>query len=235
VFLAEVLAKGEVPRDARSIWKQRSRWASAAHMYVLDPKSVFWRKQPFMSFWQKSLYWIPLILHFIIIWAEPIMFAMPLMCLVADICPYGMDFLLWVTHFAKLLTTSIISSYADTMELSRAAVYNQAMTRVLFLVNVKAVVHTIMIYLGLKRLGGFKVTKKAGEKNGKQEGSSSDAKALEVQERIAMKTPTDIQAGPRTPVCSLILLLYSADVVVTGDLNTGLSRMPNQTASASES
>jgi hypothetical protein len=84
VFLAEVLAKGEVPRDARSIWKQRSRWAAAAHMYILDPSSVFWRPQKNMTYWQKSLYWIPMVLHWTLIWAEPVMFSMPIMCL------YGM-------------------------------------------------------------------------------------------------------------------------------------------------
>lgn len=81
VFLAEVLAKGEVPRAARDIWKQRSRWAAAAHMYILTPSSVFWRKQKNMSYWQKSLYWIPMVLHWTLIWAEPIMFTMPIICL----------------------------------------------------------------------------------------------------------------------------------------------------------
>ena len=81
VFLAEVLAKGEVPRGARDIWKQRSRWAAAAHMYILTPTSVFWRKQKNMSYWQKSLYWIPMVLHWTLIWAEPIMFSMPIICL----------------------------------------------------------------------------------------------------------------------------------------------------------
>lgn len=162
MFLAEVLAKGEVPRGARDIWKQRSRWAAAAHMYILDPSSVFWRKQPHMSFWQKSLYWIPMVLHWTLIWSEPIMFTMPLMCLVLNICPYGIDPLLWFTHFAKLVTTFLISSYADTLELSRAAIYGQTMARVLFFVNVKAVLNTIMVYTGWKRPGAFKVTIKAG-------------------------------------------------------------------------
>ena len=81
MFLAEVLAKGEVPRGARDIWKQRSRWAAAAHMYILTPTSVFWRKQKNMSYWQKSLYWIPMVLHWTLIWAEPIMFSMPIICL----------------------------------------------------------------------------------------------------------------------------------------------------------
>lgn len=161
MFLAEVLAKGEVPRGPRDIWKQRSRWASAAHMYILDPDSVFWLKQRHMTFWQKSLYWIPMVLHFTLIWAEPIMFSMPILCLVGRICPYGVDILLWTTHFFKLLTTFIISSYADfSLELSAAAVYGQTMARVLFWVNVKAVLNTIMVYTGWKRPGAFKVTQK---------------------------------------------------------------------------
>ena len=38
-------------------------------MYILTPDSVFWFKQEYMTFWQKSLYWIPMILHFTLIWA----------------------------------------------------------------------------------------------------------------------------------------------------------------------
>ena len=38
-------------------------------MYILTPDSVFWYKQRHMTFWQKSLYWIPMILHFTLIWA----------------------------------------------------------------------------------------------------------------------------------------------------------------------
>lgn len=79
-----------------------------------------------------------------------------------DICPYGIDPLLWITHFLKLVTTFLISSYADTLELSRAAIYGQTMARVLFFVNVKAVLNTIMVYTGWKRPGAFKVTQKAG-------------------------------------------------------------------------
>ena len=79
-----------------------------------------------------------------------------------DICPYGIDPWLWLTHFGKLVTTFLISSYADTLELSRAAIYGQTMARVLFFVNVKAVLNTIMVYTGWKRPGAFKVTQKAG-------------------------------------------------------------------------
>ena len=90
------------------------------------------------------------------------MFTMPLMCLAFRICPYGVDVLLWSTHFLKLVTTFAISSFADwSLELSAAAVYGQTMARVLFWVNVKAVLNTVMVYTGFKLPGGFKVTNKA--------------------------------------------------------------------------
>ena len=86
------------------------------------------------------------------------MFTMPLLCLVFEVCPYGVDPLLWLTHFLKLLTTCVISSYADwSLELSAAAVYGQTAARVLFWVNCKAVFNTIMVYTGWKRPGAFKV------------------------------------------------------------------------------
>lgn len=202
VFLAEVLAKGEVPRDARSIWKQRSRWAAAAHMYILDPSSVFWRKQPHMSFWQKSLYWIPMVLHWTLIWSEPVMFTMPLMCLVLNICPYGIDPLLWFTHFAKLVTTVCISSYADTLELSRAAIYGQTMARVLFFVNVKAVINTIMVYTGWKRPGAFKVTVKAGGAKPNPAGEAKPAEAKPAEKAVEEEVERD-NGGPMIPVREL--------------------------------
>jgi hypothetical protein len=199
VFLAEVLAKGEVPRGPRDIWKQRSRWASAAHMYILTPDSVFWYKQRHMSFWQKSLYWIPMILHFTLIWAEPVMFMMPILCLVGNICPYGVDTALWTTHFFKLITTFLVSSYADwSLELSAAAIYGQTMARVLFWVNVKAVLNTVMVYTGWKRPGAFKVTNKGGAAQNPQAKVAAQEVVAPVPEVVEVERNS---GGPQVPVC----------------------------------
>lgn len=193
VFLCEVLAKGEVPRDGRDIWKQRSRWAKAAHLYILDKDSVFWRKQPHMSYWQKSLYWIPMVLHFTIIWSEPIMFTMPILCIVGDICPYGIDVVLWATHFFKLVTTLLVSTYADTWELSRSALYAQTASRVLFFVNVKAVLNTLMIYSGWKKPGAFKVTAKAGTKPAASVKPVNAVDGPQPADSIKLTTPAERQ------------------------------------------
>ena len=67
----------QVPLAPRDFWKQRARWAKAAHLYILDPRSVFWHRQPHMSSYQKSLYCIPLVLHFCIFFTEPIMYTLP--------------------------------------------------------------------------------------------------------------------------------------------------------------
>lgn len=121
-----------------------------------------------------------------------------------DICPYGIDPWLWLTHFGKLVTTFFISSYADTLELSRAAIYGQTMARVLFFVNVKAVLNTIMVYTGWKRPGAFKVTQKAGG-----QGANNDAAEVAVG---APPTPVEEverdNGGPTIPVrpcCALKL------------------------------
>eukprot|EP00892_Ulva_mutabilis_P010707 jgi/Ulvmu1/8008/UM004_0244.1 len=161
VFLDEILARGEVPHAPRDFWKQRARWAKASHLYVLDRHSVFWKAQPYMSLYQKSLYGLPLLLHFTVVFTEPIMFTLPLVCLGFDICPYGMDIWLWVTHFMRLLLTFLVCTHADSLSKRFAALNTLTASRVLFFVNVKAVVNTIMVYLRWKRPGAFKVTRKA--------------------------------------------------------------------------
>ena len=132
---------------------------------------------------------------------EPIMFTMPILCLVFDICPYGVDTLLWTTHFFKLLTTCVISSYADwSWELSAAAVYGQTMARVLFFVNVKAVLNTVMVYLGWKRPGAFKVTQKGGKgpKPAAAAPKPDDGGAKPAEEQQVERN----SGGPAVPVCS---------------------------------
>lgn len=162
VFLDEVLALGEVPHAPRDFWKQRSRWHKAAHLYILDRHSVFWRTQPYMTFYQKSLYCIPMILHITVFLSEPFMFTLPLVCLCFGVCPYGMDIWLWATHFLKLLFNFLISTHADKISGRVAALQAQTASRVLYFVSVKAIINTIMVYIRWKRPGAFKVTKKAG-------------------------------------------------------------------------
>lgn len=166
VFLDEVLALGEVPHAPRDFWKQRSRWHKAAHLYILDRHSVFWRSQPYMTFYQKSLYCIPMILHLTVFLSEPFMFTLPLLCLCFGVCPYGMDIWLWATHFLKLFFNFLISTHADTISGRVAALQAQTASRVLYFISVKAVLNTIMVYFRWKRPGAFKVTEKAGTASG---------------------------------------------------------------------
>jgi hypothetical protein len=156
-----VLARGEVPHAPRDFWKQRSRWAKASHLYILDPHSVFWRKQPHMSGYQKSLYCVPLILHFTIFFTEPVMFTLPTFCIIFSICPYGIDTWLWLTHFFRLVITFLISTHGDSLVKRWAALAAQTSSRVLYFVNVKAVLNTLMVGLRWKKPGAFKVTAKA--------------------------------------------------------------------------
>jgi hypothetical protein len=125
--------------------------------------------------------------------------------LAGDICPYGIDPWLWLTHFGKLVTTFLISCYADTLELSRAALYGQTMARVLFFVNVKAVLNTVMVYTGWKRPGAFKVTQKAGGAAVAAGGSAGEVKvAAQPEPPVEMERDN---GGPTIPVRSRNLFL----------------------------
>jgi hypothetical protein len=102
------------------------------------------------------------------------------------------------------VTTFLISSYADTLELSRAAIYGQTMARVLFFVNVKAVINTIMVYTGWKRPGAFKVTTKAGGAPTPAAGAAPEAApppVVEKTEEVERDT-----GGPTIPVRRILLL-----------------------------
>lgn len=151
----------QVPHAPRDFWKQRARWAKAAHLYILDPHSVFWRPQRHMSLYQKALYCTPLLLHLCIFFTEPVMFTLPFICVVGNICPYGIDLWLWLTHLLRLTFTFLLSTHADSIAKRVAALNAQTSSRVLFFVNVKAVINTLMVGVGWKLPGAFKETKKA--------------------------------------------------------------------------
>lgn len=154
------VAAAQVPHAPRDFWKQRARWAKASHIYFLDRHSVFWKRQPYMTMHQKSLYGLPLLLHAAVFFTEPIMFTLPLVCLGFDICPYGMDLWLWLSHFFRLLFTFLISTHADSLSKRFAALSTLTASRILYFVNVKAVINTCMVYVRWKRPGRFKVTRK---------------------------------------------------------------------------
>lgn len=89
------------------------------------------------------------------------MFTLPFICVVCNICPYGIDLWLWLTHFFRLASTFILTIHADTLGKRLAALNSQTSSRILYFINVKAVLNTIMVTLRWKLPGAFKETKKA--------------------------------------------------------------------------
>jgi hypothetical protein len=89
------------------------------------------------------------------------MFTLPFICVVCNICPYGIDLWLWLSHFFRLAVTFFLTVHADTIGKRIAALNSQTSSRILYFVNVKAVLNTIMVTLGWKLPGAFKETKKA--------------------------------------------------------------------------
>eukprot|EP00892_Ulva_mutabilis_P006100 jgi/Ulvmu1/3862/UM018_0081.1 len=162
IFVGERLATGEVPLDLRSMWRQRLRWLKGGHLFILSPGSVFFKRQPHMSFYQKSLYWLCPVAHFIQLFFEPIIFTLPFLCLVFSTCPYGMDPLLFWTHVGHLGMSFIYSTYHLDLVRIRIAFSAKGGYRVLWFTSVKACINTIMVHTGWKNPGHFKFTPKAG-------------------------------------------------------------------------
>ena len=152
----------QVPLDLRSMWRQRLRWLKGGHLFILAPGSVFFERQPHMTFYQKALYWLCPVAHFIQLVFEPIIFTLPFLCLVIEICPYGMDPLLFWTHVAHLAGTFLFSVYHSSLERMRIALSAKGGYRVLWFTSVKACLNTIMVHTGWKNPGHFKFTPKAG-------------------------------------------------------------------------
>jgi hypothetical protein len=144
------------------MWRQRLRWLKGGHLFLIGPDSVFFKKQKHMSFYQKSLYWLCPVAHFLLVWAEPILFTLPFVCLVLQVCPYGMDRLLFYTHIFHLAAGFLNSTYYEENWLKKVAFTCKSGYRILWFTSVKAVINTLMVISGFKNPGHFKFTPKAG-------------------------------------------------------------------------
>ena len=67
------------------MWRQRLRWFKGGHLFVINKDSIFWRRQQNVSTWQKAMYFVGPMAHVINIWADPILFSMPFVCLVGNV------------------------------------------------------------------------------------------------------------------------------------------------------
>jgi hypothetical protein len=143
------------------MWRQRLRWLKGAHLFLISPESVFFKKQRHMSFYQQSLYCLCPISHFIQFWAEPITVTIPFMCLILSICPYGMDALLFYSHFAFIGIITLNSVYYNEDKYKVVALQVKTGYRILWFTTVKAVINTIMVVSGFKPRGHFKFTPKS--------------------------------------------------------------------------
>jgi hypothetical protein len=148
--------------DPRSMWRQRGRWMKGGHLYVMAPNSIFFKRTPHMTLYQKSLYWIAPIAHFSQLLGEPVMFTLPFFCLVLKQCPYGMDIYLFWTHFLHVGASFVFSIYHWDSRNVRAALSGKSATRILWFTAFKACMNTIMVFTGYKKAGHFKFTPKAG-------------------------------------------------------------------------
>jgi hypothetical protein len=148
------------------MWRQRLRWLKGGHLFLIGPDSVFFKKQKHMSFYQKSMYWLSPVAHFLQFFGEPVIITLPFFCLVLTICPYGLDSLIFYSHVIYIAMVTIFSVYHTDPRLMSVALRVKSGYRILWFTSFKAVVNTLMVVTGFKPRGHFKITPKttlAGE------------------------------------------------------------------------
>ena len=128
------------------MWRQRFRWFKGGHLFLLSPTSVFFEKSTHMTLYQKSLYWICIIANVTSIYADPVLFLMPFMCLTFRVCAYGMDNLLFWTHLVHGVVTHFTSVYYS----ERQRVVDAMKVRALLCI--KSMLHCIHFVAVLLRL-----------------------------------------------------------------------------------
>lgn len=223
VVLNEELAYGEVPLPPREIFKQRNRWAKAGHMYILDDNSVFRRTSPYMGWYSKLTYCAPMIIHVISFISEPITILAPPVCLLTDLCPFGMSRSLWISHFMAI-ASGIFLICLPTFCKPWRFIYNHVSNRVQLMVSMKAVVNTMLVMSKMKKPSCFKTSMKSGSTMS----LTDQAISVEVRESKNYRKeylPYDgtIDIWYITSVCSVCLLaagigirkLYLSDELIS--------------------
>jgi hypothetical protein len=131
------------------------------HLFVLSKASIFWTKQANVTLFQKAAYCLGPVSHIVNFWAEPVMFLLPFLCLGLDICAYGLDRVLFVTHVLRVGTSLLHSSYGHNWSVVMAGITSRSAARIQWFTGFKAVLNTIMVLIGYKRPPRFKVTPKS--------------------------------------------------------------------------
>ena len=153
----------QVALRPRLFWRQRLRWNKGGHLFVCAPESVFFKPQPHMSFYQKTLYWSYPVNDFIVMLFMPVLFALPCACLTFDTCPYGMDRMLFWTHILELCMDFVCAVYHEDYSSVKVSINERIGSRVLWFTSVKACINLLMVHTGWKDPGFFKYTPKTSE------------------------------------------------------------------------
>ena len=150
----------QVPLAPRDMWRQRLRWFKGGHLFVLNRHSIFFRRQRHVTVPQRLAYCIGLIAHGTQLWATPVIFTMPLTCIVFEVCAFGIDRWLFYTHMARVVGSTLLSAHATTRRHGLSGLAAVTGARVQWFTGVKAVLNTCMVLAGWKRPPAFKLTPK---------------------------------------------------------------------------
>lgn len=175
----------QTPLDPRGMWRQRLRWFKGGHLFLFSKNSVFFKSDNHLTLYHKALYFFGPTTHFIMFIFEPFITTLPFMCLVLRICPYGMDPILFWTHVGHIGISFFASVYDRSFDNVLTGICAKGGIRILYFTAFKACINTLMVAIGYKRPGAFKITRKAGDMAGGEDGRG------EVDEEISISTADD--------------------------------------------
>ena len=98
--------------------------------------------------------------------------------LAGDICAFGLDKWLFLTHIVRVATSTAHSCYGATWREVSAGLASRSAARIQWFTGVKAVANTLLVVSGFKRPPSFKVTPKKQQANANANvGAASSAAA----------------------------------------------------------
>lgn len=89
------------------------------------------------------------------------MFTLPVVCIVGNTCPYGLDRALFFTHLARVVASFAVMIFGRDRRLMLAGLASRTGARVQWFTAVKAVLNTLLVVCLVKPPPRFKLTRKA--------------------------------------------------------------------------
>ena len=140
----------QAPLDAQSLWRQRPPWHAGGHRLAVDRGSVLRTPQRHVSTFQKAAYGLGAVADLVALWAQPILFTMPFLCAVGDVCAYGLDRALFATRVIRAAAALTLASYGACRRDMLAALAARGAARARWVAAARAAATSLAALLGAR-------------------------------------------------------------------------------------